>query len=204
MIQVRIAFLAAALCAAAAGRADVAFNSFDTGDTYNPNRGITIATATSSAGRQSAAMQFTSATSGFLSSVVVPVWRVSGAGSFQVGFYADDDTDVGTELASWTATATVRNEIFTFSAPAGISLVAGAKYWVGMIAQDDSWLAWSYRPSGATPVNGPYAINYELQDGSVSGEQSAFRVETQPVPEPASMAALGLGAAALLRRRKRA
>ena len=38
-------------------------------------------------------------------------------------------------------------------------------------------------------------------DGSITGGDAAFVIEATPVPEPATMIALGLGAAAMLRRR---
>lgn len=41
-------------------------------------------------------------------------------------------------------------------------------------------------------------------DGIVNSGTVTFTFEAQPVPEPATLAALGLGAAALLRRRKKA
>ena len=200
MIQIRVSLLATALCAAAFGHADVAFDSFGPGNTYDPNAGYTIGTSTSSFGYQSGAMQFTSLATGSLLSVTVPVRRSSGSGELKVGFYADNGNDVGAELASWMITVSGQS-VNTLAAPAGISIVTGARYWVGLIAQGTSSLAWNNtQPS----VSGRYAVNFDTQDGTVSGQQSTFRVETQPVPEPASMPALGLGAAALLRRRKRA
>lgn len=199
MIHIRIAFLTAALSVAAFGRADIAFNSLGTDDAFKPNNGYTIASSTSGVGRQSGAMQFQSLTSGDLLSITVPVWYLGGSGALSIGFYADSGNDVGAELASWSITASGQTT-YTLDAPAGIALVQNSKYWVGLIAQDDSYLAWNY---AVTPVQGRYAVNYDLQNGTVSGEQSAFRVDTQAVPEPASMAALGLGAAAFFRRRRR-
>ncbi len=200
MRTIRSTFFVSALLATAIAHADVAYTSFGPGDGYDLSSGYTIATATSQGGYQSGAMQLTSATTGSLLSVTVPVIRISGTGALFVGFYSDAGNDVGTPLASWTTTISGQT-VRTLTAPAGIPIVAGAKYWVGLIAQDNSYLAWN---NTSPAINGPYAVNYDTQSGSVSGQISAFRVETQAVPEPGTLAALGLGAAALLRRRKRA
>ena len=200
MIPLRTVLLPLALAATALAHADLAFDSFGPGDEYEDGSGYTISTATSPApsGYQSIAQGFTSLTSGDLLSVAFAAFYADGTNTLKVGFYADAGGDVGAELTSW-MTNVPDQGIYTLNAPAGISLVAGARYWVGLIAQDDSWLAWN---DSSPLLSGDVAANFDTEDGVFSGDRSAFRVETQPVPEPASSAALGLGALAMLRRRR--
>ncbi|RYG26563.1 PEP-CTERM sorting domain-containing protein [bacterium] len=51
---------------------------------------------------------------------------------------------------------------------------------------------------------GTLTTNHDLTNGYPSPSFTTFRGQLEAVPEPASMAALGLGAAAILKRRKRA
>ncbi|RYG21238.1 PEP-CTERM sorting domain-containing protein [bacterium] len=59
--------------------------------------------------------------------------------------------------------------------------------------------------SGSLSTRAEFGVTAtRLSDGATADDYENYGVEVQAVPEPASLAALGLGAAAFLRRRKRA
>ena len=71
------------------------------------------------------------------------------------------------------------------------------------------WTGYTATISGLSgPTAGRFAFNYELPDGGPLGNNSDYigidTVRYTAVPEPASMTALGLGALAMIRRRRSA
>lgn len=54
-----------------------------------------------------------------------------------------------------------------------------------------------------TLANGLSENGFITGEGRINGESHAFLLTANPVPEPASMAALGFGALGLVKRRKR-
>ncbi len=73
----------------------------------------------------------------------------------------------------------------------------------------ETWTQYSVTLTGlAAPVSGRFAFNYNVTDGGPAGNNSNYigidSVSYEAVPEPASMTALGLGALALIRRRRNA
>lgn len=72
----------------------------------------------------------------------------------------------------------------------------------------NAWTQYTINISGlGGPTSGQFAFNYNVPNGGPSGANSDYigidSVQYTAVPEPATMAALGLGAAALLRRRRK-
>jgi hypothetical protein len=72
----------------------------------------------------------------------------------------------------------------------------------------NTWTQFSTTITGlGGPVSGRMAFRYFVTDGGPSGNNSDYigidTVEVVPVPEPATMAGLALGAAALIRRRRK-
>jgi hypothetical protein len=201
---VRISLISFTLLTAAVASADLSFSTFGPGDTYNTGTGWTICTPASVLSFDShMAQQFTSATTGDVTAISFASFLASGSGDVTLGLYADDGTDhVGAPLGTWNLVAAFNPAgILTTSIAPGIGISSGQKYWVGLVGANDSWLGWNWNSTGAT---GLIQSNYLTSSGTASDTLSGFRVETQAVPEPATMAALAFGAVGLLRRRKRA
>mgnify|MGYP000271128058 CR=1 FL=1 len=102
------------------------------------------------------------------------------------------------------------------SVPVNIVIPNAGTYWVALMAEVDFGTSGQFgimQSTGGTPGG---ANAWQANPGGGFGQGTSFqimlggapqnlayRMTSQPVPEPATMAALGLGAAALIRRRRR-
>jgi len=179
--------------------ADVAYSSFGPGDSY----------ATAALGfyigggdPQRVAVQFTSATTGVLGSVEFATQTIL-SGDINVLLFTDNFDEVGTQMIAWGETLTAGPSVIsTLTNPfPSVTLTAGSKYWLELRpVTSGMWAVWNENNQGL--ANWAFAAN------STGGNYTminapAFRVTTGVVPEPASMAALGLGAFALIRKRRK-
>jgi hypothetical protein len=176
--------------------ADVAYSSFGPSDSFNENTGWTIGATEN----QRVAFQFTSAVTGVLASVEFASFTVI-SGDLAVFLREDIGDALGDQLIVWGVAATAGpSAITTLVNPfPSVGLTAGSKYWLELRPNSSgTWAAWNENDQGLSSL--AYAEN---TGGSGYGNlaTSAFRVNT--VPEPASMAALGLGALALVRKRRK-
>ncbi len=177
--------------------ADVAYSSFGPSNSFIPGDGWTIG----GNNNQRIAMQFTSAVSGVLASVEYASFGVV-AGDLNILLYEDNAGTIGNLKIGWgESTVPGPDAITTLVNPfPSVSLTAGAKYWLELRGVTSGvWAAWNLNNQGLTS-NAFFAT--DSNSGSYTTLDTAtFRVNT--VPEPASMAALGLGALALVRRRRK-
>jgi hypothetical protein len=135
-----------------------------------------------------------------------------------IRIYEDNSGNVGSEVFGATFSKASTNPVFTGSlssaqaeiyrqeASLSLNLDAGT-YWVSIgtinvVAEDDAW-AWH---ASANVFNDQLAAELGFGSGYTTfGEfgDLAFQIEGNPVPEPATLIALGIGAAAFAARRRR-
>ncbi len=193
---VRAAILSSLLAlAAASAHALDTYSSLGPSGAYKPNNAYVVSGPLSFRFVATA----TGALSGFsgaLNDSGVPV-------SYALRFYADGpSTTRGALIASTTGSTTGAVYGTTDSALAsaaiagGPSIVANSAYWVEVAPRYG--IMWNISIVGTT---GRSFSNDAYFDGQPT---PAFSVQVNPVPEPATIAALGLGAVVMLRRRHKA
>jgi hypothetical protein len=182
----------------------VAFTTFLPGDVYQTNIGYTIGGPTGPS-PQIITMQFTSGLTGVLDSVRIATFYGSGNTSLTLTLLNDNGSDqMGGAITSWNfsdnnSAAHITTHV---NGNGSISLASGTKYWLKLNTLTNGNHAWNQAdptvPRGRFGFSGNDGASYSYFDNQV---MSAFEVNV--VPEPATFAALGLGALALLRRRKK-
>lgn len=183
--------------------ADVAFDTFSPGDTFNTGNGWTISGATGQIGQRiDQGDQFVSATTGNVSLITIAMGYVNGTNSATLHLFTDNAGVLGSEIGTFGISG--MGTFGTAFAPstvgaAGPLLTTGQSYWLIAESASDSWLAWNKNTSG---VSGNHFFSVDGSDNYLGETAGAFRVETSPVPEPVSMIALSGGALALIRRRR--
>ena len=131
--------------------------------------------------------------------------------TFILGLYADSGSDtLGTRLGTYSGKSRGVDTMTSGVSPitvvnSSVRLVSGARYWVvatlpGGIPRQ--FLTWN-RSTVSTPGRMLQIFYGEpvYQSGSPAG--FSVQVKPSPVPEPASLGALGLGALGFVRRRRR-
>lgn len=182
----------------ASSQAIVAFSNFGAGDSYNTGSGWSLLSG--SHGSQYISHQFVSGASGSLESIEVAFGHVAGTNDYSISLLMDGGDVPGGGITTWSGVTAGSfgsggAPIMVINGFPSIVLSSGTKYWVEVKpTSGDTWGAWNFNDQGDTRL-------MSVSGGAPStADSGAFRVNV--VPEPASMAALGLGAVALIRRRK--
>jgi hypothetical protein len=164
----------------------VVYNSFGSGSTYNSGIVWSVSGTSTSSGYRGQAEFFTPGISGYLSSVQLATYRVSGSGLSN--FYIAQDNGSGTPGIILESFAGVLNAtgLLTLNSTVNPLLQAGTEYWL------------CDEPTDANSYNGWYENNQGVANGfafersewgwstvqSPAPGSGVFRVSVIPVPEP--------------------
>jgi hypothetical protein len=184
----------------------VVFNSFGSGNTYNTATVWGISGASVSGGYRGQAEFFTPTVSGYLSSVLLATYHVSG--STLSNFYIAVDTTngvPGTILESFLSVVNPTG-LLTLTSATRPFLQAGTEYWLcDEPATPTSYNGWYYNNQGHAP-----GFAFDRATGAWSAVTNSapasgvFRITVTATPEPSALtlAATGLVALFILRRKR--
>jgi hypothetical protein len=186
----RTFFSFASLAFAAASQATIIYDTFGPGNTYDTGNAWGLSD------EESIGIPFS--VTGDKSLNTLDLALTGSSTDYTISIRYGGSTTPGASIYSWTVSAP-SDGVYSL-APTGAVLLPTGDYYVR--AENDAAFGggWFWNSIGFT---GTRVSNYGGTWHTFGGTTSVMRIDATAVPEPASLAALGLGATALLRRRKK-
>jgi len=164
----------------------VVFNSFGPGNTYGSGIVWGVSGASVSGGYRGQAEFFTPAASGYLSSILLATYHVSGSGFSNFYIAQDNGNGIpGAILESFTDVLNANSGLLTLTSTVRPLLQAGTEYWLcDEPAAANSYNAWYQNNQGYAP-----GFAFERSEWNWSAfwgaeNSGVFKVSVTPVPEP--------------------
>lgn len=173
-------FLALTLVANAA----TIYDTYGTGDSYDTGTGWSVNS------HQSIATPFTVGSAMNLTSVRL---ALSGFADYTVTLAVGGSTAPGATLESWSV---IGGGNVTLTPASTLALAAGDYY---IVAESSDFGGWFWNDTSHV---GPFSFTSSSNWLASNGTTGVMRIEAEPVPEPMTMLALGIGALGVARRRR--
>jgi len=186
------------------------YSNLGPGDSFDPTSGWVVATLGSiDHVDQAIAMPFTVIGTDYtFTSAELAMWLVGGTSSLEISLTADASGVPGDVIETMSVNLPGGDPaLVTATSTLNPSLMAGSTYWIAAVASGDLSSVWKFAgsPGGNNPIG---TVGFSYDGGSSwstsTGEEAAFRVNGDAIPEPTTLTLLGLGSLGYCRRRKRA
>jgi len=203
-----------AICGPAHADTVTLFSNFGPGTTFEPTNYFFGFTPENDEdvppGRHTPAMPFVAGSDASLDSVTVALRfeHLIGPGTLEVSLYGSDGSVPGALLERFARTSPyVADAALSFASALHPTLLAGNTYWLSLGTTGEAEGAWFFSPDAP----GNFLIAAEFPSGiwrnRTAAHLGAFRVagmaDAAPVPEPGTIALLGIGLAGVFRARQR-
>jgi len=179
-------------------RADTIHSNLGPGDSFDPTSGWNVTTLASLTGvDQDIAMPFTViGTNHTFTSAELAMLHLGGTPSLDILLSADAGGVPGAVIETLNVTVAGSPALVTATSVLNPTLVAGTTYWIATVAGGDHSSEWMFAGSqGGNNPTGTVGFSYDggASWSTLTGEEAAFRVNGNVVPEPTTALLLGVG-----------